>query len=1011
MSKKNDSAFETNSDGSAFETESNGSAFETGSEGSAFETNDGGSSFESEENAETSNDSGVFVLTDDTKKTYALRDEVQLKDQGAMGCVSSAIWMEGRSEKKVLLKRLYKPVNSNQEKLFSNEGFMSKDYGGGSIVKLYGKGETEEFLFMIMEFYEGQTLDKLIDQGMYQGKIQASFKLVRDVLSALRELHGSEVVHRDFKPANIIIRKNGKPVILDLGLACQPGLSDVAGLKKIGTPKYAAPEQLKGKFSCASDIYSVGKIFLEMYTGEIDDSQVNSIPMPYRDFVKKCLNDNPNERYANAEEALDALNAMSMMGNSTIITTDNAEKLKIEIAKKYGDDGILDEQEQQELRSMARMWNISEQDLDVFINSAYNDIRKFRENYIVGCVLGKKGCSKQSVMNRAKKLYIDPIVVEEWLEEARDAINSQPSEESNEAVEEAECVESVVAPSKPKKKKKGCCGCLVLFVLIFVLLALFIDKIEDYLIYNGFEYGEMTDSRDGQKYRTREIGGVVWMAENMRFVTSGSWCEKCERYGRLYTWDDAVSVCPDGWTLPTADQWIDLFEAAGSIEKAGKNLKASYKWDNDGNGVNTVGFAALPAGFYSVNDAAVKNQGTFARWWTYTAESLERAVRVRIDGDSANVRLDPIATGYGLSVRCVYVDQKNVRKLEGPQLLNSRDEEHLSGKLESFTQNGYPMIRKPKARRPDTLMGVGYVDDIVPMLFKDASVDFVRLYDRSFVKNQSGVWDTLRYWVYDSLSVVGQLDAYETEELEGSQCIVTFDGLLPNGDRARIKMDTACANIYVGMPYKIVAKFLYRIAGEDYCDDCPPILLNYKELKVTLSESDERMVDARNGNIYPLVKIGKQVWMAKNLHYRGEDTPATCYENESDCEEQGFLYDYASAKTACPAGFRLPSNSDWTELTQTLGAGAGTKMKTSTYWQDGYEGNNASGFTALPAGYYQAEEGVRNFFLVGEYAGWWSSTPESDEKAFVENLIRTQPAGLSAENKSDGYSVRCIKEK
>jgi uncharacterized protein (TIGR02145 family) len=224
-------------------------------------------------------------------------------------------------------------------------------------------------------------------------------------------------------------------------------------------------------------------------------------------------------------------------------------------------------------------------------------------------------------------------------------------------------------------------------------------------------------------------------------------------------------------------------------------------------------------------------------------------------------------------------------------------------------------------------------------------------------------------------------------------------------------MDTACANIYIGMPYKIVAKFLYRIAGEDYCDDCPPILLNYKELKVTLSESDERMVDARNGNIYPLVKIGKQVWMAKNLHYRGEDTPATCYDNESDCEEQGFLYDYASAKTACPAGFRLPSNSDWTELTQTLGAGAGTKMKTSTYWQDGYEGNNASGFTALPAGYYQAEEGVRNFFLVGEYAGWWSSTPESDEKAFVENLIRSQTAGLSAENKSDGYSVRCIKEK
>ena len=298
MFKNNGSALETNPEGSAFESTPKDSAFETASEGSAFETeSDRSVLVEAALRSAAANIPGAFTLVDDTKKVYLLRDEEKLKDQGAMGYVSSAVWMEGRSEKKVLLKRLYKPVNPNQEKLFSNEGFMSKDYGGGGIVKLYGKGETEEFLFMIMEFYEGQTLDKLIDQGMYQGKIQASFKSVRDVMSALRELHGSEVVHRDFKPANIIIRKNGKPVILDLGLACQPGLSDVAGLKKIGTPKYAAPEQLKGKFSCASDIYSVGKIFLEMYTGEIDDSQVNSIPMPYRDFVKKCLNDNPNERY------------------------------------------------------------------------------------------------------------------------------------------------------------------------------------------------------------------------------------------------------------------------------------------------------------------------------------------------------------------------------------------------------------------------------------------------------------------------------------------------------------------------------------------------------------------------------------------------------------------------------------------------------------------------------------------------------------------------------------------
>lgn len=424
MSKNNGSAFETNPEGSAFETSPEGSAFETAPEGSAFETeSDRSASGVAAAKSAAANIPGAFTLEDDTKKIYLLRDEENLKDQGAMGSVSSAIWMEGRSEKKVLLKRLYKPVNPNQEKLFCNEGFMSKDYGGGGIVKTYATGETEEFLFMIMEFYEGQTLDKLIDQGTFQGKIQNSCKLVRDILNALGDLHGSEVVHRDFKPANIIIRKNGKPVILDLGLACQPGLSDVAGLKKIGTPKYAAPEQLKGKFSCASDIYSVGKIFLEMFTGEVDDAQADSVPQPYGDFVKKCLCANPEDRYANAEEALDALNTLNMMERSTILSTENsermdaAEKLKTEIAKKYGDDGVLDEQEEQELRSMAKMWNISEEDLEVFINAAYNDIQKFRKNNIVGCILRKKGYAKASVMERAQKLHIEPDVVEQWLED------------------------------------------------------------------------------------------------------------------------------------------------------------------------------------------------------------------------------------------------------------------------------------------------------------------------------------------------------------------------------------------------------------------------------------------------------------------------------------------------------------------------------------------------------------------------------------------------------------------
>ena len=157
MSQNNDSAFETNPEGSAFETApaSNDSAFESEDASSSSQASAGTRSGATAAETVAANIPGAFILVDDARKAYVLRDEVELKDQGAMGSVSSAIWMDGRSEKKVLLKRLFKPVDSNQEKLFSNEGFMSRDYGGGNVVKLYGKGEPEEFLFLNMDFYAG----------------------------------------------------------------------------------------------------------------------------------------------------------------------------------------------------------------------------------------------------------------------------------------------------------------------------------------------------------------------------------------------------------------------------------------------------------------------------------------------------------------------------------------------------------------------------------------------------------------------------------------------------------------------------------------------------------------------------------------------------------------------------------------------------------------------------------------------------------------------------------------
>lgn len=132
----------------------------------------------------------------------------------------------------------------------------------------------------------------------------------------------------------------------------------------------------------------------------------------------------------------------------------------------------------------------------------------------------------------------------------------------------------------------------------------------------NISYGEFTDSRDGQIYKTVKIGNQVWMAENLNYNIDSlkSMCynnsvDSCFKYGRLYNWSAANSVCPQGWHLPTIDEWDTLVSYVGS-GTAKITLKSASGWDK--NGTNDFGFTALPAGnyqggyhddFYSVGSA------------------------------------------------------------------------------------------------------------------------------------------------------------------------------------------------------------------------------------------------------------------------------------------------------------------------------------------------------------------------------------------------------------------------
>lgn len=179
------------------------------------------------------------------------------------------------------------------------------------------------------------------------------------------------------------------------------------------------------------------------------------------------------------------------------------------------------------------------------------------------------------------------------------------------------------------------------------------------------------DPRDGQSYDVVKIGDLTWMAENLNYETETSACpdgdsRNCKRLGRLYSWAEARSVCPDGWRLPTKEDFEALVAAQSpSQPRAGAALKARDGWFKKGNGSDALGFRALPAGYRGAiskaDDGAVTGGkfdgiGGYAYFWSVTedAENPEsNAYYLFLSFSSDAASLNAFAKEDYRSVRCV----------------------------------------------------------------------------------------------------------------------------------------------------------------------------------------------------------------------------------------------------------------------------------------------------------------------------------------------------------------------
>ena len=166
-----------------------------------------------------------------------------------------------------------------------------------------------------------------------------------------------------------------------------------------------------------------------------------------------------------------------------------------------------------------------------------------------------------------------------------------------------------------------------------------------------------TDPRDGKVYKTVEIGGVVWFAENLNFAAEGSVCydndpANGEKYGRLYDWETALKACPAGFHLPSDDEWTALENAVGGRSTAGTKLKSAAGWNEDGNGTNDFGWSALPGG-YGYSDGGFHDAGNLGYWWSATENGANYASYRSMYCSGGNVLWDDDYKASLFSVRCV----------------------------------------------------------------------------------------------------------------------------------------------------------------------------------------------------------------------------------------------------------------------------------------------------------------------------------------------------------------------
>jgi predicted Ser/Thr protein kinase len=228
-----------------------------------------------------------------------------LLGRGGMGEVYRAYDL--KLEQQIALKFL-PPATARDPRVrerFRSEVRIARQISHRNVCRVYDLGEIEGMPFISMEYVDGENLASLLRRI---GRLPAdkAMDFSRRLCAGLAAAHEKGVLHRDLKPANIMIDGRGQVLIMDFGLAAVAGAISGGDIRS-GTPAYMAPEQKAGReVTVRSDVYSLGLVLAEMFTGE-KASRDGKISTAFKDLdpavekvIQRCLETNPSKRPSSA---------------------------------------------------------------------------------------------------------------------------------------------------------------------------------------------------------------------------------------------------------------------------------------------------------------------------------------------------------------------------------------------------------------------------------------------------------------------------------------------------------------------------------------------------------------------------------------------------------------------------------------------------------------------------------------------------------------------------------------